>query len=53
MEDEANIPALDAEKALLIPGGIAIPRAELEARASRAGGAGGQPGQDFFTSLAR
>ncbi|HEX2780571.1 MAG TPA: alternative ribosome rescue aminoacyl-tRNA hydrolase ArfB [Gemmatimonadaceae bacterium] len=31
-----------AERGLAVPGGITIPRAELEARASRAGGAGGQ-----------
>lgn len=41
MEQE-NEQWVDEGKALPVPGGIAIPRSELEARASRAGGAGGQ-----------
>lgn len=33
---------VDEAKALAVPGGVSIPRSEIEARASRAGGAGGQ-----------
>jgi len=33
---------VDEGKALAVPGGATIPRSEIEARASRAGGAGGQ-----------
>ena len=33
---------VDEQKSLAVPGGVTIPRSEIEARASRAGGAGGQ-----------
>lgn len=40
--EEASGGSEGAERGLAVPGGITIPRTELEARASRAGGAGGQ-----------
>ena len=40
--EEQSEPWVNEEKSLAVPGGPTIPRAEIEARASRAGGAGGQ-----------